>query len=92
MAIAVTVLNTKTVKLLDGRFLNFAELEVTGLTAAAANTIPHGLPEVPISVGLVPGAAGLWGQTQVADATNIYVTVGTAGATSGWLNVVYGRP
>ncbi len=58
-------------------------LTVTGLTAAAANTIPHGLGFAPSRVSYRPSALGLWGETSVPDATNIYVTVGTAGATSG---------
>jgi hypothetical protein len=27
----------------------------------------------------------LWGETQAADATNIYITVGSGGATSGFI-------
>lgn len=73
----------------DGRFLNRARLAVSGLTAGSTNTIPHGLPRQPQKVDLNSGAAGLWGETQLADATNIYVTVGSGGATSGWLNVEY---
>lgn len=64
-------------------------LVVTGLTAAAANTIPHGLPRTPRKVILVPSALGLWGETSAADATNIYVTVGTGGATAGKIYVEY---
>ena len=66
-----------------------AVLTVSGLTAAGANVIPHGLPGVPQTVGLNPGANGLWGETQPADATNIYVTIGTGGHTSGIINVNY---
>ncbi|MGB7282032.1 MAG: hypothetical protein WBE13_07220 [Candidatus Acidiferrum sp.] len=79
----------------DGRFFRRVVLAVTGLTAGAANTIAHGLtkseggPATPQRVRLNPGAAGLWSTTQVADATNIYVTVGAGGATSGWINVEY---
>lgn len=58
-------------------------LSITGLTAASANTIPHGLPFTPSRITYRPGAAGLWGETSVPDGTNIYVTVGTAGATAG---------
>jgi len=92
MAIVVTRTDHGTRKLLNGKFINSAALAVTGLTAAAANTIPHGLPTIPVIVNPVPGASGLWGQTQAADATNIYITVGTGGATAGTINVEYGRP
>ena len=89
MAISVTPTYYGRVKDLDGRFPRRAQLAVTGLTAGAANSIPHGLPQAPQTVDLNPSALGLWGETQVADGTNIYVTVGTGGATSGWINVVY---
>lgn len=62
-------------------------LTVTGLTAASANTIPHTLPFTPRKISLRPGANGLWGETSVPDATNIYVTVGTGGATAGHIDV-----
>lgn len=62
---------------------------VTGLTAASANTVPHGLPRPPRAVLLVPGASGLWGETQAADGTNIYVTVGSGGATAGTAYIFY---
>ena len=74
---------------IDGRFLNRAVLAVSGLTAGSANTIPHGLPRQPQTVDLNAGAAGKWGETSAADATNIYVTVGSGGATSGWINCLY---
>ena len=92
MAISVTRTNLGTIRMLDGKFVNRASLAVTGLTAASANTVPHGLPTTPQTVNLVPGANGLWGQTSAVDATNIYVTVGTGGATAGTINVEYGRP
>ncbi len=89
MAIVVTPTNYGRYKDLDGRFPSRATLTVSGLTAAAANTIPHGLPHPPQFVGLRPGAAGLWGETSLPDATNIYITVGTAGATAGNIDVEY---
>jgi hypothetical protein len=92
MAIVVTPTYRDSFKQLNGKFVARASLAVTGLTAASANTIPHGLPTTPQMVNLVPGANGLWGQTSAADATNIYVTVGTGGATAGTINVEYGRP
>ncbi|MGC2234255.1 MAG: hypothetical protein WBA09_22330 [Candidatus Acidiferrum sp.] len=89
MAITVTPTYYGRIKNLDGSFPRRALLAVSGLTAGAANSIPHGLPGVPQTVDLNPSALGLWGETSIADATNIYVTVGTGGATSGWINVAY---
>jgi len=66
-----------------------ARLAITGLTAGAANVIPHGLPATPISVSYDPGASGLWGETQPADRNSLYVTVGAGGATSGSAYVQY---
>ncbi len=66
-----------------------AQLAIAGLVAGGANVVPHGLPSTPISVSYSPGAAGLWGQTQTPDGTNLYITVGTGGATSGTAYVQY---
>lgn len=89
MSIAVSILTPgpHVVQTLNGAFLRMETLTVTGLTAASANTIPHGLPFTPRKVSLRPGATGLWGETSVPDATNIYVTVGTGGATAGHIDV-----
>lgn len=65
-----------------------AKLVIAGL-AAGANVVPHGLPATPISVSYGPGASGLWGETQSPDAQNLYITVGTGGATSGTAYVQY---
>jgi len=65
-----------------------AKLSIAGL-AAGANVVPHGLPMMPISVSYDPGAAGLWGETQPADQTNLYITVGAGGATSGTVYAQY---
>jgi hypothetical protein len=89
MAITVVPTYLGRFKQLDGRFIRRAVLTITGLTAASANTVPHGLGVVPQSVDIEAGAAGLWGETSAPDATNIYITVGTAGATSGYANVSY---
>lgn len=62
-------------------------LTIAGLTAGAANTIPHALPYTPRTMNLRPSALGLWGETSVPDATNLYITVGTNGATSGTIDV-----
>jgi hypothetical protein len=66
-----------------------AKLAIAGLTAGAANTVPHGLPTVPVCISYNPGASGLWGETQPPDATNVYITVGAGGATSGSAFVQY---
>jgi len=65
-----------------------AQLVIAGLVAGA-NVVPHGLPSTPISVSYSPGASGLWGQTQTPDKTNLYITVGSGGATSGTAYVQY---
>ena len=60
-----------------------AKLAISGLTAGTANSVPHGLPSTPVSIAYTPSANGLWGETQAPDATNVYITVGPGGATSG---------
>lgn len=89
MAIAVTGTYFEPQPDLQGGQPVTAKLAITGLTAASANTVPHGLPRAPRKVTLVPGASGLWGETSAADATNIYITVGTGGATAGTAYVEY---
>lgn len=88
MAISVTSTYQGMRQLQDGPFLRRAELSVTGL-AAGANTLPHGLPAAPQRVTYRPGAAGGWGETSAPDAANLYVTVGTGGATAGTIDVEY---
>lgn len=66
-----------------------ATLVISGLTAGAANSIPHGLPATPVSITYNPGANGLWGETHPPDSTNVYITVGAGGATSGTALVHY---
>lgn len=87
MAIVVAVSNNRTRKDLDGTIRRAATLTITGLTAGQANTIPHTLPYKPTRCSLIPGANGLWGETQVPDGTNLYVTVGGGGSTSGRADV-----
>jgi hypothetical protein len=86
MSIAVTVTPGGTKTDLDGVYRRRGSLAITGLTAASANTIPHGLPFTPNRISLRPGALGLWGETQAPDSTNIYITVGTGGATAGTID------
>ncbi len=66
--------------------LTVSGLNVTAATGSTATTVPHGLPFTPTRLSFRPGAAGLWGETQAPDATNIYITVGVAGATSGMVD------
>jgi hypothetical protein len=89
LAISVSASYVNRGQQLDGKFFRRAVLTVSGMSAGAGNTIPHGLPAAPVRVGLNPGANGLWGETQPADATNIYVTVGSTGHTGGIINVEY---
>ncbi len=66
-----------------------AVLGVTGLTAAAANTIPHGLPGTPRGVPIYQATSGTPGfETSPPDATNVYYTTG-AGQTSLRVGVEY---
>ncbi len=82
MAIAVTPTNLGIGVELAGTQPRRAVLVVTGLTAAAANTIAHGLPAAPRGVPNYQATSGTPGfETAVPDATNLYYTTG-AGQTS----------
>ena len=85
MSISVTVHPRSLQGTIGGYQFKLGSLTITGL-AEGANTIPHGLPFVPLQLHLRPGASGLWGETQVPDSTNIYITVGTGGATAGTID------
>jgi hypothetical protein len=65
-----------------GPYVARAALAISGLTASADNTVPHGLPRKPQRVVYVPRAAGGWNEKQDADATNLYITVAASGPTS----------
>ncbi len=87
-----------------GPFLKFAYIPVTGLTASASNTIPHGLPFSPRVVVPVAMPAGsialddtqgnadpdavLTGGHLGFDSTNVYVVCG-AGAVEALLLIMY---
>lgn len=89
MAIAVTPTNLGIGVEVAGTQPRKAVLVVTGLTAAAANTIPHGLPAAPRGVPNYQAASGTPGfETSVPDATNLYYTTG-AGQTSLRVQVEY---
>jgi hypothetical protein len=87
-AITVTPTYRYLTQTLQGVPIRQAKLTIAGL-AAGANVVPHGLPAAPFSVLYDPGASGSWGETQAADKTNLYITVGTGGATSGAAYVQY---
>ncbi len=96
LVIGVTVTGLFGFRTQDGAYIRRAKLAITGLTAAADNSVPHTLKQadgvtaaIPLSVTLVPGSAGLWGEKQAADGTNIYIHVDTAGATAGTALVDY---
>lgn len=87
-AIVVTPTYRYLAQTFQGVPMRQAKLAIAGL-AAGANVVPHGLPAAPFSVFYDPGATGLWGETQPPDQTNLYITVGSGGATSGTAYVQY---
>ena len=89
MAIAVSATYPYVVQTYQGIPIRKAKLAITGLTAAAPNVVPHGLPSAPLTVSYDPSALGGWGETQPPDTTNLYITVETGGATSGTVFVEY---
>ena len=89
MATTVVVSYPYTFQSYGGVRLRKAKLSIAGLTAGAANVVPHGLPSAPSTVSYAPGASGGWGETAPADGTSLYITVGAGGATSGTAYVEY---
>ena len=71
----------------EGVLIARARLDVTGLTAGSENSVPHGIVDYagsgtkPLSVELEPTAANSPYQSQIADETNMYLTVAADGAT-----------
>lgn len=82
MSISVTGSSGRSIIGTDSVARRSYKLTITGLSEGA-NTVPHGLAFTPRNIGLRPGAGGLWGETSAPDATNIYITVGSGGATAG---------
>lgn len=69
----------------EGYMLRHWVVTITGLTAGSDNVIAHGLPtgpNAPRRISYRPQASGGWHETQAPDATNIYISVDTAGPTS----------
>lgn len=89
MAISVTPTYEDVHQNISGALRRRAVLTVTGLTAAAANTIPHGLPKTPNGVPNYQATSGTPGfEVQPPDGTNLYYTTG-AGQTSLRVGVEY---
>jgi hypothetical protein len=89
MAISVTPTYQDVRQTIRGALIECAVLVITGLTAGAANTIPHGLPRIPYGVPNYQATSGTPGfETSVPDATNLYYTTG-AGQTSLRVGVEY---
>lgn len=81
MAISVNPAYEYIGQTLQGVYLRKAKLAIAGLSSNAINTVPHGLPSVPLNVFIEPTSAGGFHESQPADATNIYVAsdgVGTS--------------
>ncbi len=93
MSIAVTIVTgSKRVFRTDqGVPIRKETLHITGLTAGADNTVPHGLPFTPNKLSYRPAKDGTspggWSEKQDPDATNIYITVNTNGSTLGNVDV-----
>lgn len=62
----------------EGNYVRRAKLVVTGLTGGQAETIPHGLPGIPIRWHVVPRVASGGFETSDPDATNFYWTTGAS--------------
>jgi len=89
MAISVTSTGLGIGVELAGTQPRKAVLVVTGLTAASANTIPHGLVGTPRGLPNYQATSGTPGfETQPPDANNLYYTTG-AGQTSLRVGVEY---
>lgn len=61
-------------------------LPISGLTAGANNTVPHGLPRTPRYLSY----RGLgWSEQQSPDTTNLYINVAAGGSASGEVDFDY---
>ncbi len=78
MAITVTPSYEYLSQTLEGAYIRKAKLTITGL-ASGANTVPHGLPAIPIRLVIEPTSAGGFHETQPADQTNVYITADGSG-------------
>lgn len=93
MSISVSVLSTgKHIhSSLAGAYRRHETLAVTGLTAGTDNTVPHTLPFTPRMVSYRPQKDGTspggWSETNLPDATNLYITVNANGSTKGWVDI-----
>ncbi len=89
MSIAVATTSRGIYEFLTGVFLAKARLSITGLTATADNTVPHGLPRAPQAVSYRAQASGGYNETKAPDATNLYITVAGSGPTAIVADVEY---
>ncbi len=69
--------------------LRRAKLAVAGLTPGQTNNVAHGLPNTPLAVELEPTSNNNFWESAAADASNIYVGVGTGAGTSALIYVTY---
>ena len=95
MAITVTPTYQFFEQAQTGQYLKYAKLTVTGLTASANNSVPHGLTDgkgnavTPVQVDIEPTSNNNFWEYQAADATNVYVGVGSGAGTSIQVYVTY---
>jgi hypothetical protein len=93
MAITVTSTYQWIDQATSGQYLSYAKLVVSGLTAGANNTVPHGLTDgkgngvAPLQVSLEPTSNNTFYEYQAADTTNIYVGVGAVGGSGTTVNI-----
>jgi hypothetical protein len=91
MSIAVTTVKVGgMVTARNANELARVQLQITGLTAGASNTVPHGLPYTPrvVTLTAVSATAGTVQHNAAWDATNLYILVGTAGPTTVYADCV----
>ena len=69
--------------------LRRAKLVVAGLSPGQINNVPHGLPNTPLAVALEPTSNNNFWESAAADASNIYVGVGSGAGTSTVIYMTY---
>jgi hypothetical protein len=95
MAVSVSLTEQFIEETVAGPYIKNAKLNVSGLTASGNNTVPHGLTDgkgnavTPITVSIEPTSNNNFYEYQAADATNIYVGVGSGAGTSCNIYVEY---
>jgi len=95
MAVSVSLTEEFLEVTVAGPFIKNGKLSVTGLTTGGNNTVPHGLndgkgnPVTPVTVSIEPTSNNNFYEYQAADATNIYVGVGSGTGTTCNIYVEY---